>query len=104
MTGTEKFKGGARVTFVCGGRALRRAAPAARRRRRARVRALSVLPQELPAAIERLQADSKELRKRAGDLQAALAVHEADRLLALAAPQRGGGDRRDVLEDGTRPV
>jgi alanyl-tRNA synthetase len=54
----ERIRGGSRVTFVCGGRALRslriyRDAVAGS------VRALSVLPGELPAAIERLQEESK---------------------------------------------
>ena len=91
VTGTEKFKGGLRVSFVCGRRALdhlrllRDAVTGS-------VRALSVLPAELPDAIRRLQADSKALRKRASELQVALAGHEADRLLALAAAKRAGGD------------
>jgi alanyl-tRNA synthetase len=94
VTGTEKFKGGLRVTFVCGGRALR----ALRQLRDAvagSVRVLSVLPPELPSAVEKLQADAKGLRKTLSGLQAALAVHEADRLMA-AAP-RGDG-RRVVTE------
>jgi alanyl-tRNA synthetase len=45
---------------------------------------LSVLPAELPAAIERLQAELKEQRKTIGRHQEALAVHEAARLLAAA--------------------
>jgi alanyl-tRNA synthetase len=87
VTATEKFKGGLRVTFVCGGRALR----TLRQLRDAvtgSVRVLSVLPQELPAAIEKLQADAKGQRKTIAGLQASLAVHEADRLLA-ASPAAG---------------
>ena len=86
VTGAEKFKGGLRVSFVCGRRALghfrllRDAVAGA-------LRALSVLPAELPDAIARLQADGKALRKRAGELQVALAGQEAERLLALAAQQ-----------------
>jgi alanyl-tRNA synthetase len=94
VTATEKFKGGLRLTFVCGGRALR----TLRQLRDAvagSVRALSVLPQELPAAVEKMQADAKGLRKTIAGLQAALAVHEADRLLA-ASPAAGG--RRVITE------
>jgi alanyl-tRNA synthetase len=83
VTGTEKFKGGLRLTFVCGGRAVR----ALRQLRDAvagSVRVLSVLPQELPAAVEKLQADGKNLRKTIAGLQASLAVHEADRLIAAS--------------------
>ena len=87
VTGVEKFKGGVRLTFVCGGRALR----SLRQLRDAvagSVRVLSVLPQELPAAVEKLQAEGKGLRKTIAGLQAALAVHEADRLLAAVARRR----------------
>jgi alanyl-tRNA synthetase len=94
VTGTEKFKGGLRVTFVCGGRVLRwlrqlRDAVAGS------VRVLSVLPPELPSAVEKLQLDAKGLRKTISGLQAALAVHEADRLMA-AAPR---GERRRVITE-----
>jgi len=88
VTGTEKFKGGLRLTFVCGGRAVR----ALRQLRDAvagSVRVLSVLPPELPAAVEKLQADGKQLRKTITGLQASLAVHEADRLLNVAAGLSG---------------
>jgi alanyl-tRNA synthetase len=88
VTATEKFKGGLRVSFVCGNRALR-SFRALRDSIAGSVRALSVLPAELPAAIQKLQAESKTLRKRATDLQGALAVHEAARLLA-EAPQKTG--------------
>ena len=95
VTATEKFKGGIRLTFVCGGRALRvvrhlRDAVAAS------VRVLSVLPQELAAAIEKQQADAKALRKTVSGLQAALAVHEADRL--LTASHVAGDGRRVITE------
>ena len=95
VTGVEKFKGGVRVTFVCGGRALR----SLRQLRDAvagAVRLLSVLPHELPAAVDKLQAESKGLRKTIASLQAALAVHEADRLLAAVAPDAAG--RRLIAE------
>src|SRR4029079_11154245 len=54
VTGAEKFKGGSRISFACGGRALR----VLRMYREAvagAVRGLSVLPGELPAAVEKLQ-------------------------------------------------
>jgi alanyl-tRNA synthetase len=47
---------------------------------------LSVLPAELPAAIERLQADGKQQRLEARALQARLVEHEAAALLAFAEP------------------
>jgi len=83
VTATEKFKGGVRVSFVCGARALR----TLRQLRDAvagSVRVLSVLPSELPVAIQKAQADSKALRKRVADLQTELAGREAQRLFAQA--------------------
>jgi alanyl-tRNA synthetase len=98
VTGVEKFRGGSRLSFVCGGRALR----ALRLYRDAvagSVRSLSVLPQELPAAIEKMQAESKQSRKLIGRLQSELAVHEAARLLA-ASPEVDGVRRAVHLLDG----
>ena len=85
---SEKFKGGVRVTFVCGGRALHvfrtlRASVAGS------VRALSVLPQELPGAIERMQAEGKDLRRTIKRVQESLAAQEGIRL-AGEAGQAGG--------------
>jgi alanyl-tRNA synthetase len=48
------------------------------------VRLLSVLPDELPQAIERAQTESKELRRSLKHLQEALATYEAARLVADA--------------------
>ena len=85
VSAVEKVRGGSRVTFLSGGRALAgfrglRDAVAGS------VRALSVLPSELPAAIERLQAEGKELRKAVKDLQSKQAVQEAASLAAVAEP------------------
>jgi alanyl-tRNA synthetase len=98
VTAMEKFKGGLRLTFVCGGRALR----TVRQLRDAvtgSVRLLSVLPQELPAAVDKLQSDGKGLRKTIAGLQAALAVHEADRLLAASHATRGRRVITEIYED-----
>jgi alanyl-tRNA synthetase len=92
VAATERFRGGSRVTFLCGGRAL-----AGYRSLRdavaGSVRALSVLPADLPAAIERLQADSKDQRKQIKEFQSKLAVQEAD---ALADASVVAGDVRLV--------
>jgi alanyl-tRNA synthetase len=88
VVGAERFRGGTRLTFVCGGRAL----TVLRTYRDAVaccVRALSVLPAELPAAVERMQAEGKELRRTINGLQESLATHEAARLLS-SAPDSGG--------------
>ena len=79
----EKFRGGTRVEFVCGGRALR-SHRALRDVVAAGVRVLSVLPADLPAGIERLQSDLKEARRTIKGFQRALAGHEAVRLASLA--------------------
>ena len=84
VTSVERFRGGSRLTFVCGGRALR----AFRDHRDAvtgAVRVLSVLPHELPGAIERAQHEAKDLRKTISRLHGMLAGHEAERLLGTAA-------------------
>jgi alanyl-tRNA synthetase len=85
ITGWEKFRGGTRVEFVCGGRALR-SHRALRDVVTGSVRVLSVLPAELPAAIERLQGDLKDVRKMVKGLQGDLAVHEGRRLADGAEP------------------
>jgi len=62
VTGWEKFRSGTRVEFVCGGRALR-SHRALRDVVSGSVRALSVLPGDLPSAIERLQGELKDARR-----------------------------------------
>ena len=94
VTNAERFRGGARITFVCGARALR----SFRQYRDAvtgAVRVLSVLPHELPNAIERAQLESKDLRKTVSRLQGMLAVHEASTLLEGATL---AGDLRIVVQ------
>ena len=75
----ERFKGGLRIQFVCGGRAVD-AFTVLRDTVAGGVRLLSVLPHELPAAIERLQSDGKSLRRTLKAFQEQLAAHEAERL------------------------
>ena len=75
----ERFKGGSRITFLCGGRALR-GFRALRDVVAASVRVVSVVPGDLPAAIERLQGDAKELRRQLKDVQGRFATQEADAL------------------------
>jgi alanyl-tRNA synthetase len=79
----ERFKGGQRVEFLCGGRALRRFW-SMRDSLGASVRLLSVLPTELPAAVERLQTDAKEQKRALVALQNELAQWRAVDLVATA--------------------
>ena len=86
--GSERFRGGSRVAFVCGSRAL----ASLRTYRDAvtgSVRTLSVLPGELAAAVERMQREARELRRTIKVMQESLAAHEAARLLAAASPVGG---------------
>jgi alanyl-tRNA synthetase len=76
IAGSERFKGGTRVEFLCGGRALS-GFRALRRAVDASVRLLNVSPAELPAAIERGQGDAKDLRRQIKDMQSRLAGYEA---------------------------
>ena len=81
VVGFEKFKGGTRLEFVCGRRALR-AYRGLRDAVNGGVRLLSVLPEELPSAIEKLQTASKAQQKTHEALHARLATHEASALAA----------------------
>ena len=85
IAGWEKFRGGTRIEFVCGVRALR-AARALRDVVSASVRLVSVLPGELPAGIERMQAEAKDTKRRIKDLQVRLAAFEGAALAGAAEP------------------
>jgi alanyl-tRNA synthetase len=90
----EKFRGGTRIEFVCGGRAL-----AAYRLLRdsvaESVQKLSISAQELPAGIDRLQSDARDLKRQLKDMQSRLASFEAD---ALASRAESRGPLRVVIE------
>jgi alanyl-tRNA synthetase len=62
------------------------------------VRVLSVAPSELPAAVERIESESKDLRKTLKSLQERLAVHEAAPLLDRAQEVAGVRLVVEVLE------
>jgi alanyl-tRNA synthetase len=93
----ERLRGGTRVTFVCGARALR-VLRMYRDSVAASVRVLSVLPAELPAAAERLQAEGKDLRKQLRSAQERLAAYEAVRLADGGADVDGVRLIVEVLE------
>jgi alanyl-tRNA synthetase len=101
LAGWERFKGGQRIEFVCGGRALLRAQQI-RDACAASTRLLSVSAEQLPATIERLQSDLKDQRKAIAGLQAALAQYEAG---AMADAAEALGGTRAVLQriDGDAP-
>src|SRR5215203_34281 len=83
IPGFERFKGGLRMEFVCGGRALR-AFHRLNNSVSGSVRLLSVLPDELPSAIEKLQATGRSHQKSQEGLYERLAAHEASSLAASA--------------------
>ncbi len=83
VSGWERFKGGLRVSFVCGGRALKHFGRL-RDLTTASVRLLSVLPDDIPSGIERLLADAREQKRTAGALQTELARYKAEELAATA--------------------
>jgi alanyl-tRNA synthetase len=90
----EKLRGGLRLEFLCGKRVL-----GGFRRLRDSVAGciqhLSVSPEELPAAIERAQAENKDLRKTIKMQQERLAGFEAG---ALAVRAEAVGNERRVVE------
>ena len=76
VTGSERFKGGTRIAFACGGRAL-----ASHRRLRDIAadagRLLSVGPGEIGAQIERLRQEARARQKRCDELAGQLLTHRA---------------------------
>ena len=83
-TGTcERFKGGQRVEFFCGGRALDRFR-IMRDTAAAAGRLLSISADEVPGAIERLQVEAKDQRRAITALYADLARYRAGELAASA--------------------
>lgn len=89
ITGWEKFKGGTRVEFLCGRRALGRIREW-RDMFSATSRVLSVLPSGLAAGIERLQAENKALGRTVREMQEQLAGHVAAELVNQGAPASNG--------------
>lgn len=93
-TGAERFRGGLRVEFLCGGRV------AARFRQwrdvlAATTRHLSVQPPELASAVEKLQVEAKAAQKTIRAQQEQLAGYEGTALAARAEPV---GDRLIVTD------
>jgi alanyl-tRNA synthetase len=94
VSGWEKFRGGTRVEFLCGVRVLRRFR-LLRDAFQSALRHLSVAPEELAAAVERLQAENKTIARDLRSVQERLAVHEGH---ALAARGVRVGSRLIVVE------
>lgn len=93
VAGWERFKGGSRIEFVCGGRALQ-SHQRLRDHVTALVRQLTVAPHELAGAVERLQSENRTANKTIRALQEDLATHLA---ASLAASAEDVGSFRRVL-------
>jgi alanyl-tRNA synthetase len=85
----ERFKGGQRVEFLCGGRALDRFR-SLRDASAAAGRLLSTSIAELPGAIERLHAETRDQRRALSALQTDLVRYRAEELAAEGAPTPRG--------------
>jgi len=85
----ERFKGGQRVEFFCGGRALDRFR-AMRKTLGSAVRLLSVLPDDVPDAIERLQGETRDRQRAVIGLERELAGYRAAELAAHAEVTAAG--------------
>jgi len=83
VIGWERFKGGQRIEFVCGGRALKRMRNL-RDVTASAVRLLSTVPADIPAAVERLQSEQREQQRILALQQSTLARYQADELVAGA--------------------
>jgi alanyl-tRNA synthetase len=94
IASSERLRGGTRLEFRCGTRALE-GYRALRDSTAGSTRLLSVLPAELPAAIERLQNENKAVKRQVRDLQVRLASEEAS---AMAARAGSVGIFRVVVE------
>jgi alanyl-tRNA synthetase len=84
----ERYKGGTRVSFVCGGRAVR-VFRELRDASTATSRLLSVQTGELPEAVARLQAEARDVRLQARALGEQLARFEASALRSSAVDLNG---------------
>jgi len=85
----ERFKGGQRLEFLCGGRALARFG-AQRGALAAATALLSVAAGEVSAAIERLLAEAKDQKRAGAALQTELARYRAGELAASAETSDSG--------------
>jgi alanyl-tRNA synthetase len=90
----ERYKGGTRVSFACGIRALRQF-EALRDTVSAAMRSLGTSAPEVMSSIERVQNDLKESRRALRGFQTRLAAFEAD---VLASRAVAAGARRVVVE------
>lgn len=89
IVGSERYKGGTRVTFTAGAKSrellLRESSVL-----RAMAKAMSSGPLDVPAALDKLRRELEEVRGELGRMRSAIAERSADELLARA--EREGAD------------
>jgi alanyl-tRNA synthetase len=85
----ERFRGGHRVAFFCGNRALAKFR-SMRDVLAGAVRVLSVLPEALPQAIEKMQGEARDRQKAIAWLQENLARYRAEGLVSSAIETPAG--------------
>ncbi|MFN2108960.1 MAG: alanyl-tRNA editing protein [Anaerolineae bacterium] len=100
ITGIERYKGGVRITFLCGGRALRDYRRVLHALRTASGD-LSVAQDEVPQAVSRLQEELQTTRRALNKAQSQLTEFEADRL--WEATSEADGIRRIGVHWSDRP-
>jgi alanyl-tRNA synthetase len=83
ITSWERFKGGQRIEFLCGGRALR-GFRSLRDTAASAGHLLSVAADDIPSTIERLQTEAKSQKRAVAALQGELVRYRADELAAAA--------------------
>ena len=88
ITSLEHYKGGSRLTFACGGRALKHAQQVQRIVERL-AKGCSCKPEAVPEAIERLRQDNNDMHRENKLLQAKVNGYLAKELLSAAEPVRG---------------
>jgi alanyl-tRNA synthetase len=93
----ERFRGGTRVEFLCGIRALQ-GFRAVRDSTAASARLLSTGGHDLPGAIERLLSENRDARRQLKNMQEKLAWHEAGALASRAVAAGGGSIVLEALD------
>lgn len=89
ILGTERYKGGTRISFACGSRALARLREATERLRSLCLE-FTAGEEDLPRAIAKLKADARSLESRLKPLVAESLAREAETLLGQAEKGAAG--------------
>ena len=88
LAGSERFRGGTRIEFLCGGRALDGYRSLEKRWSRARA-CCQCLPMSCLQRSAAQQTEAKDLKRQLKDVQGRLAIFEASALATQAEPRAG---------------